>query len=143
MAKGKLTLTILPLTSELHISDVQIDNGITLYKLHVEKAPFVGYANTVAYRDANSKRVISSFLQFGNDVLITDTTAPNVDVFKNSPVNIPIGIYNCRIKISVIPLNNISNPVEVQSGISFGKTTDYYNSIVDVSCYYSEGNIPV
>mgnify|MGYP003612050920 FL=1 len=142
MAKGKLTLTILPLTSELHISDVQIDNGIVLFKLHVEKAPFVGYANTVAYRDANSKRVISSFLQFGNDILVTLTTAPNVNIFKNSPVNIPIGIYNCKIELSVIILNP-SDPVEVQSGISFGKTTDYYNSIVDVSCYYSEGNIPV
>ena len=142
MAKGKLTLKILPLISELHISDVQIDNGITLYKLHVEKAPFVGYANTVAYRDVNSKRVISSFLQFGSDVLVTSTTAPDVDVFQNSPVNIPIGIYNCRIKLSVIILNT-SHPVEVQSAISFGKTTDYYNSIVDVSCYYSEGNIPV
>ena len=142
MAKGKLTLTIQPLTSELHISDIQIDNGITLYKLHVEKAPFVGYANTVGYRDANCKRVISSFLQFGNDILITLTTPPHVDIFKNSPVNIPIGIYNCKIEISVIILNP-SDPVEVQSGISFGKTTDYYNSIVDVSCYYSEGNIPV
>lgn len=141
MAKGKLTLTIQPLTSELHISDVQFDNGITLYKLHVEKAPFVGYANTVAYRDANCKRVISSFLQFGNDVLITATTAPHVDVFKNSPVNIPIGIYNCRIELTVIPLNP-SNPVEVQSAISFGKTTDYYNSTVGVSCYYSEDNYP-
>lgn len=142
MAKGKITLTIQPTVSELHISDIQIDNGITLYKLHVEKAPFVGYANTVGYRDANSKRVISSFLQFGNDVLITATTAPNVDVFKNSPVNIPIGIYDCRIELTVIPLNP-SNPVEVQSAISFGKTTDYYNSIVDVSCYYSEGSITV
>lgn len=142
MAKGKLTLTIQPLTSELHISDVQFDNGITLFKLHVEKAPFVGYANTVAYRDANCKRVISSFLQFGNDVLITATTAPHVDVFKNAPVNIPIGIYNCKIEISVIPLN-LSNPVEVQSAISFGKTTDYYNSTVGVSCYYSEGEILV
>lgn len=142
MAKGKLTLTIQPLTSELRISDVQFDNGITLFKLHVEKAPFVGYANTVGYRDANCKRVISSFLQFGNDVLITATTAPNVDVFKNAPVNIPIGIYNCRIELTVIPLNP-SNPVEAQSAISFGKTTDYYNSIVGVSCYYSEGNIPV
>ena len=141
MAKGKLTLTILPLISELHISDVQMNNGITLFKLHVEKAPFVGYANTVAYRDANCKRVISSFLQFGNDILITDATAPNVDVFKNTPVNIPIGIYNCKIEISVIPLN-LSNPIEVQSAISFGKTTDYYNSIVGVSCYYSEGNTP-
>ena len=141
MAKGKLTLTILPLISELHISDVQMNNGITLFKLHVEKAPFVGYANTVAYRDANCKRVTSSFLQFGNDILITDATAPNVDVFKNTPVNIPIGIYNCKIEISVIPLN-LSNPIEVQSAISFGKTTDYYNSIVDVSCY-SEGGIPV
>lgn len=142
MAKGKLTLTIQPLTSELHISDVQMNNGITLFKLHVEKAPFVGYANTVAYRDANSKRVISSFLQFGNDILVTATTAPHVDVFKNSPVNIPIGIYNCKIELSVIPLNP-SNPIEVQSAISFGKTTDYYNSIVDVSCYYSEGEILV
>ena len=142
MAKGKLTLTIQPLTSELHISDVQSDNGITLFKLHVEKAPFVGYANTVAYRDANCKRVISSFLQFGNDILITAATAPHVDVFKNAPVNIPIGIYNCRIELTVIPLNP-SNPIEVQSAISFGKTTDYYNSIVGVSCYYSEGNILV
>ena len=142
MAKGKLTLTIQPLTSELHISDVQIDNGIVLFKLHVEKAPFVGYANTVGYRDANCKRVISSFLQFGNDVLITTTTAPHVDVFQNSPVNIPIGIYNCKIEISVIILNPHA-PVEVQSGISFGKTTDYYNSIVGVSCYYSEGEILV
>ena len=142
MAKGKLTLTIQPLTSELHISDVQINNGITLFKLHVEKAPFVGYANTVAYRDANCKRVISSFLQFGNDILITDATAPHVDVFKNAPVNIPIGIYNCKIEISVIILNR-NNPVEVQSAISFGKTTDYYNSIVGVSCYYSKGEILV
>ena len=142
MAKGKLTLTIQPLTSELHISDVQFDNGIVLFKLHVEKAPFVGYANTVAYRDANCKRVISSFLQFGNDILVTSTTAPHVDVFKNTPVNIPIGIYNCKIELTVIPLNP-SNPIEVQSAISFGKTTDYYNSIVDVSCYYSENNIPV
>ena len=142
MAKGKLTLTIQPLTSELHISDVQFDNGITLFKLHVEKAPFVGYANTVAYRDANCKRVISSFLQFGNDVLITTTTAPHVDVFKNASVNIPIGIYNCKIEISVIILNP-NAPVEVQSAISFGKTTDYYNSIVTESCYYSKGNIPV
>ena len=142
MAKGKLTLTIQPLTSELHISDVQFDNGIVLFKLHVEKAPFVGYANTVGYRDANCKRVISSFLQFGSDVLVTSTTAPDVDVFQNSPVNIPIGIYNCKIEISVIILNP-SDPVEVQSAISFGKTTDYYNSIVDVSCYYREGNIPV
>lgn len=142
MAKGKLTLTIQPLTSELHISDVQINNGIVLFKLHVEKAPFVGYANTVAYRDANSKRVISSFLQFGNDILVTSTTPANVNVFRNSPVNIPIGIYNCRIELTVIPLNP-SNPIEVQSAISFGKTTDYYNSIVGVSCYYSEGNIPV
>ena len=142
MAKGKLTLTIQPLTSELHISDVQFDNGITLFKLHVEKAPFVGYANTVAYRDANCKRVISSFLQFGNDVLVTGATAPHVDVFKNAPVNIPIGIYNCKIEISVIILNP-NAPVEVQSAISFGKTTDYYNSIVTESCYYSKGNIPV
>ena len=142
MAKGKLTLTIQPLISELHISDVQINNGITLFKLHVEKAPFIGYANTVAYRDANSKRVISSFLQFGNDILVTLTTAPHVNVFKNAPVNIPIGIYNCKIEISVIILNP-NDPVEVQSAISFGKTTNYYNSIVDVSCYYSEGNIPV
>ena len=142
MAKGKLTLTIQPLISELHISDVQINNGITLFKLHVEKAPFIGYANTVAYRDANSKRVISSFLQFGNDILVTLTTAPHVDVFKNSPVNIPIGIYNCKIEISVIILNP-NDPVEVQSAISFGKTTDYYNSIVGVSCYYSEDNILV
>lgn len=142
MAKGKLTLTIQPLISELHISDVQINNGITLFKLHVEKAPFVGYANTVAYRDANCKRVISSFLQFGNDILITTATAPHVDVFKNAPVNIPIGIYNCKIEISVIILNP-NAPVEVQSAISFGKTTDYYNSIVDVSCYYSEGEILV
>ena len=142
MAKGKLTLTIQPLISELHISDVQINNGIVLFKLHVEKAPFVGYANTVAYRDANCKRVISSFLQFGNDVLITATTAPHVDVFKNSPVNIPIGIYNCKIEISVMILNP-NDPVEVQSAISFGKTTDYYNSIVGVSCYYSEDNILV
>ena len=142
MAKGKLTLTIQPLISELHISDVQINNGITLFKLHVEKAPFIGYANTVAYRDANSKRVISSFLQFGNDILITGATAPHVNVFKNAPVNIPIGIYNCKIEISVIILNP-NDSVEVQSAISFGKTTDYYNSIVDVSCYYSEGNIPV
>ena len=142
MAKGKLTLTIQPLTSELHISDVQFDNGIVLFKLHVEKAPFVGYANTVAYRDANCKRVISSFLQFGNDILVTGATAPHVDVFKNAPVNIPIGIYNCKIEISVIILNP-NDPVEVQSAISFGKTTDYYNSIVDVSCYYREGNIPV
>ena len=142
MAKGKLTLTIQPLTSELHISDVQINNGITLFKLHVKKAPFVGYANTVAYRDANCKRVISSFLQFGNDILITNQTAPHVDVFKNSPVNIPIGIYNCKIEISVIILNP-NDPVEVQSAISFGKTTDYYNSIVGVSCYYSEDNILV
>ena len=142
MAKGKLTLTIQPLISELHISDVQINNGITLFKLHVEKAPFIGYANTVAYRDANSKRVISSFLQFGNDILVTLTTAPHVDVFKNAPVNIPIGIYNCKIEISVIILNP-NDPVEVQSAISFGKTTDYYNSIVGVSCYYSEDNILV
>ena len=142
MAKGKLTLTIQPLTSELYITDVQSDNGLTLFKLHVEKAPFIGYANTVAYRDANCKRVISSFLQFGNDVLVTSTTAPHVDVFKNSPVNIPIGVYNCKIELSVIPLN-LSNPIEVQSAISFGKTTDYYNSIVDVSCYYSEENITV
>ena len=142
MAKGKLTLTILPLISELHISDVQFDNGIVLFKLHVEKAPFVGYANTVAYRDANCKRVISSFLQFGNDILITDATAPHVNVFKNAPVNIPIGIYNCKIELTVIPLNP-SDPVEIQSAISFGKTTNYYNSIVRVSCYYSEGNIPV
>ena len=142
MAKGKLTLTIQPLISELHISDVQINNGITLFKLHVEKTPFIGYANTVAYRDANSKRVISSFLQFGNDILITGATAPHVNVFKNAPVNIPIGIYNCKIEISVIILNP-NDSVEVQSAISFGKTTDYYNSIVDVSCYYSEGNIPV
>ena len=141
MAKGKLTLTIQPTTSELYISDVQIDNGITLFKLHVKKAPFVGYANTVSYRDANCKRVISSFLQFGNDILITDATAPHVDVFKNAPVNIPIGIYNCRIELTVIPLNP-SNPIEVQSAISFGKTTDYYNSIVGVSCYYSEDNYP-
>ena len=140
MAKGKLTLTIQPLISELHISDVQINNGITLFKLHVEKAPFVGYANTVAYRDANCKRVISSFLQFGNDILITTATAPHVDVFKNAPVNIPIGIYNCKIEISVIILNP-NAPVEVQSAISFGKTTDYYNSIVDVSCYYSKDEI--
>ena len=139
MAKGKLTLTILPLTSELHISDVQIDNGITLFKLHVEKAPFVGYANTVAYRDANSKRVISSFLQFGSDVLVTSKTAPHVDVFQNLPVNIPIGIYNCRIELTAIPLN-LSNPIEVHSAISFGKTTDYSNSIVGVSCYYSKEN---
>ena len=138
MAKGKLTLTIQPLTSELHISDVQFDNGIVLFKLHVEKAPFVGYANTVAYRDANCKRVISSFLQFGNDILVTGATAPHVDVFKNAPVNIPIGIYNCKIELTVIPLNPL-NPIEVQSAISFGKTTDYYNSIVGVSCYYSEG----
>ena len=102
MAKGKLTLKILPLISELHISDIQMNNGITLFKLHVEKAPFVGYANTVGYRDANCKRVISSFLQFGNDILITGATAPNVNVFQNSPVNIPIGIYNCKIEISVI-----------------------------------------
>ena len=142
MAKGKLTLTILPLISELHISDVQLDNGITLFKLHVEKAPFVGYANTVAYRDANSKRVISSFLQFGSDVLVTATTAPLVDVFQNSPVNIPIGIYNCRIELTVTPLRP-SALVEVQSGISFGKTTDYYNSIVGVGCYYSQGEILV
>ena len=142
MAKGKLTLTIQPLTSELHISDVQINNGIVLFKLHVEKAPFVGYANTVAYRDANCKRVISSFLQFGNDILVTDETALYVNVFRNSPVNIPIGIYNCKIEISVIILNP-NAPVEVQSAISFGKTTDYYNSIVDVSCYYSEGEILV
>ena len=142
MAKGKLTLTILPLTSELHISDVQINNGITLFKLHVKKAPFVGYANTVGYRNANCKRVISSFLQFGNDILVTGATAPHVDVFKNAPVNIPIGIYNCRIELTVIPLNP-SNPVEVQSAISFGKTTDYYNSILGVSCYYSEGEILV
>ena len=142
MAKGKLTLTIQPLTSELHISDVQINNGIVLFKLHVEKAPFVGYANTVAYRDANCKRVISSFLQFGNDILVTDATAPHVDVFKNAPVNIPIGIYNCKIEISVIILNP-NTPVEVQSAISFGKTKDYYNSIVGVSCYYSEGEILV
>ena len=142
MAKGKLTLTILPLISELHISDIKMNNGITLFKLHVEKAPFVGYANTVAYRDANCKRVISSFLQFGNDVLITATTAPNVDVFQNSPVNIPIGIYNCRIELTVIPLNP-SDPVEIQSAISFGKTTDYSNSTVGVSCYYSEGEILV
>ena len=142
MAKGKLTLTIQPLTSELRISDVQINNGIVLFKLHVEKAPFVGYANTVGYRDANCKRVISSFLQFGNDILVTNETAPHVDVFKNAPVNIPIGIYNCKIEISVIILNP-NAPVEVQSAISFGKTTDYYNSIVDVSCYYSEGEILV
>ena len=142
MAKGKLTLTIQPLTSELRISDVQLDNGITLFKLHVEKAPFVGYANTVAYRDANCKKVISSFFQFGNDVLITATTAPHVDVFKNAPVNIPIGIYNCRIELTVIILNP-NAPVEVQSAISFGKTTDYYNSILGVSCYYSEGEILV
>ena len=142
MAKGKLTLTIQPLISELHISDVQINNGIVLFKLHVEKAPFIGYANTVAYRDANSKRVISSFLQFGNDILVTNETAPHVDVFKNAPVNIPIGIYNCKIEISVIILNP-NDPVEVQSAISFGKTTDYYNSIVGVSCYYSEDNILV
>ena len=142
MAKGKLTLTIQPLTSELHISDVQSDNGITLFKLHVEKAPFVGYANTVAYRDVNCKRVISSFLQFGNDILITDATAPHVNVFQNSQVNIPIGIYNCRIELSVIFLNP-NTPVEVQSAISFGKTKDYYNSIVGVSCYYSEGEILV
>ena len=141
MAKGKLTLTIQPLTSELHISDVQFDNGIVLFKLHVEKAPFVGYANTVGYRDANCKRVISSFLQFGNDILITNATAPHVNVFKNAPVNIPIGIYNCKIELSVIILNP-SDPVEVQSAISFGKTTDYYNSIVGVSCYYSEGDTP-
>ena len=141
MAKGKLTLTIQPLTSELHISDVQINNGIVLFKLHVEKAPFVGYANTVAYRDANCKRVISSFLQFGNDILVTNQTAPHVDVFKNAPVNIPIGIYNCKIEISVIILNP-NDPVEVQSAISFGKTTDYYNSIVGVRCYYSEDNYP-
>ena len=142
MAKGKLTLTIQPLISELHISDVQINNGIVLFKLHVEKAPFVGYANTVGYRDANCKRVISSFLQFGNDILITGATATHVDVFKNAPVNIPIGIYNCKIEISVIILNP-NAPVEVQSAISFGKTTDYYNSIVGVSCYYSEGEILV
>ena len=142
MAKGKLTLTIQPLISELHISDVQINNGIVLFKLHVEKAPFVGYANTVAYRDANCKRVISSFLQFGNDILVTNETAPHVDVFKNAPVNIPIGIYNCKIEISVIILNT-NAPVEVQSAISFGKTTDYYNSTVDVSCYYSKGEILV
>lgn len=142
MAKGKLTLTIQPLISELHISDVQINNGIVLFKLHVEKAPFIGYANTVAYRDANCKRVISSFLQFGNDILVTNETAPHVDVFKNAPVNIPIGIYNCKIEISVIILNP-NDPVEVQSAISFGKTTDYYNSIVGVSCYYSEDNILV
>ena len=142
MAKGKLTLTIQPLTSELHTSDVQIDNGIVLFKLHVEKAPFVGYANTVGYRDANCKRVTSSFLQFGSDILVTSTTAPHVDVFKNAPVNIPIGVYNCKIELTVIPLNP-SNPIEVQSAISFGKTTDYYNSIVGVSCYYSEGEIPV
>ena len=142
MAKGKLTLTIQPLISELHISDVQINNGIVLFKLHVEKAPFVGYANTVGYRDANCKRVISSFLQFGNDILVTAATAPHVDVFKNAPVNIPIGIYNCKIEISVIILNP-NAPVEVQSAISFGKTTDYYNSIVGVICYYSEGEILV
>lgn len=142
MAKGKLTLTIQPLTSELHTSDVQMNNGITLFKLHVEKAPFVGYANTVGYRDANCKRVTSSFLQFGNDILITVATAPNVDVFQNSPVNIPIGIYNCKIELTVIPLN-LNDPVEVQSAISFGKTTDYHNSIVGVSCYYSEGEILV
>ena len=47
MAKGKLTLTIQPLTSELRISDVQFDNGITLW--HTKDVGNYEYRNGERY----------------------------------------------------------------------------------------------
>ena len=139
MSKGKITLNVLPTVSVIYITDVISDfTGYTTFKLHVENAPFIGYANTVATRGSNTKRITANFSPYGNDILISATTTAGVNIYRSEVVNIPVGVYDCNIDLSVIPLSAEDFNTTGDAAISFGLTQDFYSSNVVAECHYGD-----
>lgn len=119
--------------SNIYISDVLNDSnaGTTSYKLHVENEAFVGFVNMVGNKNANTKNAFIND-DFGENLFIPAINEGET-VTKSSAVNIPIGIYDCVITATGAP-KSMYQDVEIQGGVSYGYTEDYYDSTVNTSC---------
>lgn len=122
--------------ANIYITDVSVNTtlGETTFKLHVENMAFVGFANTVVTKGDNCKIASVSADPYGASVSATSQTAPGVDKFGSQAVNIPIGIYDCQVDVSCVPIS-IKNNASASGAISFGYTTSYYDGIVDTSVH--------
>ena len=127
--------------ANIYITDVVSDaqSGTTTYKLHIENSPFSGYANTVATRGSNSKRLNADFSPYGNGIMISAATPIGQDVFASQQVEIPIGVYDCFINISIAPLYS-GVETNGQGAISYGFTNDFFDGICQAEALYSDYN---
>lgn len=123
----------------LYITDVVVDTGAgtTNYKLHVENIDFVGYMNLAGERGDNTKG--ASVDNTVGTLYTVDLLIPNIqpaftEIFNSTAVTIPIGVYDCVMNASGAPI--VVGSVEVNGGVSFGISTDYYDYIAQTTVSY-------
>lgn len=117
----------------IYITDVvkDIGAGTTSYKLHVENETFVGFANMIGNKNSNTKNAFISN-DFGGNLYIPAANTGET-VYKSTAVTIPIGVYDCILSAKGAPISMYQD-LEVQGGVSYGFTPDYYESTVYTSC---------
>ena len=121
--------------ANIYITDVIQDNraGTTSYKLHVEYEPFTGFVNIIGEKNLNTK---NSFIDntFGERLYIPSANGITEPVTNSTAVTIPIGVYDCVLSARGAP-KNINQDVDVQGGVSYGYTNNYYDSSVRVEVH--------
>lgn len=123
----------------LYITDVVTDTGAgtTTYKLHVEVADFVGFMNLKGERGDNTKsasvdNTIGAL--YSVDLSVSNAQPAFTEVFNSTAVIIPIGVYDCTMNASGAPI--VVGSVEVNGGVSFGLSTDYYTYVAQTVVSY-------
>ena len=105
-------------TANIYITDIVISNGQATYKLHVENEAFVGFANMKGYKSANGRnaRITDTY---GGNLLIPNYYVYGDIATKSVAVNIPIGVYNCTLRIIGLPFNQFED-LDITGAISYG-----------------------
>mgnify|MGYP000868614830 CR=1 FL=1 len=119
--------------ANIYITDVVQDSiaGTTSYKLHVENENFSGFVNIFGNKNAFTKNAHIED-NFGGSLFIPANNTGE-EVFKSAAVTIPIGTYNCVIYALGAP-KSMYQDVEVNGGVSYGHTQNYYDSTVSTTC---------
>ncbi len=108
------------------------DLGTSSYKLHVENQNFVGYANMRAFKQPNGRNARVTGNSFGGTLTISNAVPALEEVYKSTAVNIPVGVYNCNMDCSIIPID-LYEYTGLDGYLSFGLSPEYgVDSLVEI-----------
>lgn len=118
----------------VYVTDVVqgADDGHATFTLHVENAPFVGYANGLMTNLSLNNRQKSASMTMGMGNILSPRILGDAEIGTehrvNKPVTIEVGIYpGCIITITTAA--SVREYVAADSGIALGTTTVYEDSI--------------